>query len=51
MVPPHNSEELYAAARGERELWIVPGAEHTMARFVSPEEYTRRVQAFFKQHL
>lgn len=40
-------QEMYAAAREPRELWIVPGSGHAGYRWVAPEEYHRHVVAFF----
>ena len=33
------------------QLWIVPGAEHVRAFRHVPDEYLKRVLAFFKQYL
>ena len=41
-VSPEN-----AAARGPKELWVVPGAFHTAALGFAPDEFRRRVLAFF----
>ncbi|HET8922054.1 MAG TPA: hypothetical protein VFN26_03555 [Candidatus Acidoferrum sp.] len=38
---------IYAAALGPKQLWIVPGAYHTAAYGFAPEEFRRRVLAFF----
>lgn len=42
------SERLFAAAGEPKDLWIASGAEHTQVYDVHPEEYTRRVLAFFE---
>jgi alpha-beta hydrolase superfamily lysophospholipase len=42
-----HAEVIYNAARGPKELWIVQGARHASAYGVAPEEYERRVLAFF----
>jgi len=42
----------YFDAAGEpKELWEVPGAGHTGGLAAQPEEYERRVTAFFDRHL
>jgi dipeptidyl aminopeptidase/acylaminoacyl peptidase len=33
---------------GRAEMWIVPGAHHTEAMFLYPDEYERRLTAFFR---
>ncbi len=38
---------IYAGVRGPRRLWVVPGAFHTAAYGLAPEEFRRRVLAFF----
>ena len=44
--------ELYDKAGGDRsELWYLPKAGHTAALKQYPEEYERRVAAFFGEHL
>jgi uncharacterized protein len=46
-LPCRHSEMIYAAARGPRQLWVVPRAFHTAALGFQPEEFRRRVLAFF----
>jgi uncharacterized protein len=46
-LPCRHSEMIYAAARGPKQLWVVPGAFHTAALGFQPEEFKRRVLAFF----
>src|SRR5258707_12105282 len=46
-LPCRHSEMIYAAARGPKELWDVPGAFHTAAYGFEPEEFRRRVLSFF----
>jgi alpha-beta hydrolase superfamily lysophospholipase len=46
-LPCRHSEMIYAAARGPKQLWIVPGAFHTAALGFQPAEFQRRVLAFF----
>jgi len=50
-IPIAQSQELYDLARGPKHLWIVPGAKHNQSIVVQPDEYARRVLAFFDEHL
>ena len=43
--------ELYGTAGGEKELWVVPGAEHGMAFYTMPEEYINRVESFYEKYI
>ena len=47
VLPCRHAEMIYAAARGPKQLWIVPRAFHTAAYGFAPEEFRRRVLAFF----
>ena len=47
VLPCRHSQMIYAAARGPTQLWVVPGAFHTAALGYQPEEFRRRVLAFF----
>jgi len=46
-LPCRHSEMIYAAARGPKQLWRVPGAFHTAALGFEPVAFRRRVLAFF----
>jgi fermentation-respiration switch protein FrsA (DUF1100 family) len=48
VLPCRHAEMIYAAARGRKELWEVPVAFHTAAYGFAPEEFRRRVLAFFE---
>jgi dienelactone hydrolase len=45
------NERFYERAPGDRELWEVPGSGHMGGTKAQPEEYERRVVAFFDRHL
>ena len=47
VLPCRHAEMIYAAARGPKQLWRVPVAFHTAALGFQPEEFRRRVLAFF----
>jgi len=46
-LPCRHAKRIYAAASGPKLLWVVPGAFHTGAIGFFPEEFRRRVLAFF----
>lgn len=46
-LPCRHAEQIYAAARGPKSLWVVPRAFHTAALGFAPEEFRRRVLAFY----
>ena len=49
LVPPADAHQIFAAATGPKELWIVPKAGHAAALAVDPDQYARRVKAFLAQ--
>lgn len=51
LVPTEMANELYKAAGGEKELWIVPDAGHTKAYSVATEEFQERLLAFIKRSM
>jgi fermentation-respiration switch protein FrsA (DUF1100 family) len=51
LIPPADSEVLYAAAKGPKDLWLAPGSRHVHAFADHPAEYERRVLAFFDRAL
>lgn len=51
ITDPEDSVAMYKKARGPKELWIVEDAGHIEAYFLDREEYSRRVSAFFDEHL
>lgn len=48
-LPCRHAKRIYAAARGPKSLWVVPGAFHTAALGFAPEEFRRRVLEFLRQ--
>jgi alpha-beta hydrolase superfamily lysophospholipase len=46
-IPRRHAEAIYTAARGPKELWLVPSARHQQAIQVAPAEFQRRVLKFF----
>jgi fermentation-respiration switch protein FrsA (DUF1100 family) len=51
LFPKQETQALYRAARAGRQIWTVEGAGHVGASYVAPEEYHRRVVAFFGVNL
>jgi len=51
IVPYHHAEELFAAAREPKTLWLVPNAGHTQVLQKYGEVYRRRLIAFFEEAL
>ena len=45
------NQGFYAAAGQPKEIWEVPGAQHVGGITTQPEEYERRVMAFFDREL
>jgi hypothetical protein len=41
---------IFKAARGPKEFWRVPGAIHTGAMGIQPEEFRDRVLSFFEKY-
>ena len=46
-LPCRHAQRIYDAASGPKSLWKVPGAFHTGAIGLAPEEFRRRVLDFF----
>ena len=46
-LPCRHTQMIYNAARGPKQLWVVPGAYHTAALGFYPDEFQRRVLSFF----
>jgi uncharacterized protein len=45
------NDAFYAAARGEKEIWEVPGSGHMGGIEAQPQEYERRIVRFFDRAL
>ncbi|MDR0267078.1 alpha/beta hydrolase [Paenibacillus sp.] len=50
-VPFAMVHRLLAAAGGEKELYVVPGAVHANALFADKKEYVNRIRSFIEHHL
>jgi len=49
-IPPFHSDEIQARNPTDIVLWKVPGAAHTGAHKIAPEEFERQVLGWFKTH-
>jgi fermentation-respiration switch protein FrsA (DUF1100 family) len=49
LVPTIMSHDIYDAAGGDKELWIVPNAGHAKAFDNVTEEYEGRIKAFIER--
>jgi len=49
-IPPFHSDEIEARNPKDIVVWKVPGAIHTGAHQVAPEEFERRVLGWFESH-
>lgn len=48
-IPCRHAEQIYRAATGPKELWVVEGAQHASALGRAPQEYEDRVIRFFER--
>jgi uncharacterized protein len=46
-LPCRHTKRIYDAARGPKQIWVVPGAFHTAALGFEPAEFRRRVLGFY----
>ncbi len=49
-IPLRHSQSIAARASSNSELWLVPGAGHTMSASVAPAAFQRRVLDWFSTH-
>ncbi len=50
-IPVEQAQMLYRLAGDPKYLWTVPGGRHNQSVNQQPEEYARRLVAFFDRHL
>jgi alpha-beta hydrolase superfamily lysophospholipase len=50
VLPCRHTKRIYAAARGPKQMWLVPHAFHTAALGYEPAEFRRRVLEFFARY-
>lgn len=51
VVSVQDAHALFGAARGPKELWLIPDADHALAYLTEREAYAARVCAFFDRWL
>ncbi len=50
-IGPADGEAIFAAAGEPKELWLIPGVAHGDGARDAPDEYRRRIVAFFDENL
>jgi uncharacterized protein len=50
-TPPSETKAMFAAARGPKSLWLVPGADHVEISALQSDEYRRRLLGFLRAHM
>ena len=48
-VPWQQGQRVVVAAKEGTSIWLVPGSDHVDAFLVQPDEYVRKVSAYFDQ--
>ena len=51
LFPAAHTRALFDAAGKPKEIWTVAGAGHCGAAYAAPDEYARRINAFFTDNL
>lgn len=51
LIPVSHAQQIFAAAREPKQLWIYEGVDHCGAYFADRVGYCQRVAAFFEQYL
>ena len=51
LIAPKNSQDMYDAAKGYREIHLIPGAEHALSAIVAPEQYLEYISGFLEKAL
>ena len=51
LIAPKNSQDMYDAAKGYREIHLIPGAEHALSAIVAPEQYLKYISGFLEKVL
>jgi hypothetical protein len=49
-IPSYNSKDIQAANPLHASLWLVPGAGHSGAYDVNPQEFGRKISSWFSEH-
>ena len=51
LIDPKNSQDMFNAAKGYREIHLIPGAEHALSAIVAPEQYLGYIRSFLEKVL
>ncbi|MBR5071297.1 MAG: alpha/beta hydrolase, partial [Oscillospiraceae bacterium] len=51
LIASKNSQDMYDAAKGYREIHLIPGAEHALSAIVAPEQYLEYISGFLEKAL
>ena len=51
LITPKNSQDMCDAAKGYREIHLIPGAEHALSAIVAPEQYLGYIRSFLEKVL
>lgn len=49
LIPPSNSQDMYDAAKGVREIHLIPGAAHAVSAIVAPDLYFEYLDGFLRK--
>jgi len=51
LIDPKNSQDMFNAAKGYKEIHLIPGAEHALSAIVAPEQYLGYIRSFLDKVL
>ena len=51
LIDPKNSQDMFNAAKGCKEIHLIPGAEHALSAIVAPEQYLGYIRSFLEKVL
>jgi fermentation-respiration switch protein FrsA (DUF1100 family) len=51
LTNPKSASEIFSAASGPKELWMIPACGHAQGPAVSPDEYKSRIASFLTRYL
>lgn len=51
LIAPKNSQDMYDAAKGYKEIHLIPGAEHALSAIVAPDLYLGYLRGFLDRVL
>lgn len=51
LIDPKNSQDMFNAAKGYKEIHLIPRAEHALSAIVAPEQYLGYIRSFLEKVL